>query len=155
MATDIELAWCAGIVDGEGCITISKSDPVIRRQEKSPKYRLWLVVSMTHRATIDRLKEVLGAGSVFESDRKKYNTNQKTIYRLTLCSHDAARAIELLLPYLVTKRSEALIALEFDAIPKTLDCRVGITDDTLSMYQSLMDRIRANKPKTGRKKHIP
>lgn len=56
--TDAEVAWVAGILEGEGCWT-KRNDP--------KRSTWWIAVRMTDRDIIDRLMEVTGVGSVSDA----------------------------------------------------------------------------------------
>lgn len=51
-----DLAWAAGLIDGEGCICIVKEN---RPGNLSTQYRLRLSVGMTDKKTIKKLHSLL------------------------------------------------------------------------------------------------
>lgn len=102
MYKDIDLAWCAGIIDGDGCISISKNHKT---------YTLNLIVGMTHEETIKVLKFILKLGSITLSLKQ---LNCKDCYFYNLYADNAAKIIEFLSPYLFTKKEQVLIAKEFE-----------------------------------------
>jgi len=115
MATIEELAWAAGLFDGEGCITISRQRPGTGRRE-SLNYRLFLKVTMGHRPTIERLVAIFSVGSIHpwcDSSDREHNP----AYSWWVASRQAVAVIEQLRPYLVTKAIEADLALEWGRLP--------------------------------------
>jgi hypothetical protein len=111
--TDIELGWVAGIVDGEGCIHISKlqSVPTCR----SPVYRLVLRVTMGHLPTVQRLHTLTGQGTVQKHAPRGPQTNASYTW---MCQQlQTAAILRQLRPYLVTKAVEADLGLKFAALP--------------------------------------
>ena len=56
-ASDVELAWVAGIIDGEGCISVIKSK-VNKKEGVYFRYQLNIYVGMIHKPTIYRIKDI-------------------------------------------------------------------------------------------------
>jgi hypothetical protein len=106
-----DLCWAAGIVDGEGCITIIKHKASSRRGCINPVYVLNLRVTMGHEPTIRRLHAIFQEGSV--QPRPARNQRENDSYTWIALSRQAVRVIRALQPYLVTKAEEAWLALSF------------------------------------------
>ena len=103
--TDTQLAYIAGIVDGEGCV--SSTYP------KSAARPLFLALTMIHRPTILWLKTVVGGGVV------RHQTRQGGVRQAWTWLLSGIRAYALLrrlVPFMHTKREEAKVA-----------CRIGET----------------------------
>ena len=66
-----QLAWLAGLIDGEGCISLTRRSPQRKHRCVSPSYRLILKVSMCHLATVRRCREITGLGSLHMQDVQK------------------------------------------------------------------------------------
>lgn len=109
---DIEIGYLAGIIDGEGCITITRQKPGTGGR-KNWSYRLYLKVTMGHRETVDRLREMTGVGSVHEQKTAHWNTAWSWI----VSTRDAQGILELVRPHLITKAIEADLALEWCYLP--------------------------------------
>src|ERR1044072_1908707 len=104
MATELEYAWVAGIIDGEG--SIITSNPKDR-----PNPRIEITVSMTHEGTIRKLLEVMQVGTIIELKHYK-EKGYKTQWRWKVESHeDSAIVIKLIGKYLVTKKEDVNKAL--------------------------------------------
>jgi hypothetical protein len=98
-------AWLAGIIDGEGHIGIySYSNP--------KRFRVALAVCMTHKPTIERIREITGDGFI-TLDHPKRRQYQKTGYKWQLSDRAVATVLRCCLPYLYTKRTQALTAIRF------------------------------------------
>lgn len=98
--TSQELAYAAGILDGEGSIIISHT-----------KYQyavLFVTVSNTHHGVIKWLHKNFG-GSVYQNKQPK----RKLCYKWTLCSNQAVRFLEVIYPFLMIKKERAKIAIKF------------------------------------------
>lgn len=96
-ASDIQLAYIAGFVDGEGCVQISKNGS------------LSLSIINTAHQTLTFIKRVLNCGSV--APRKQKVNKPQYVFRVYGTS--AAEVLTALLPYLIEKRPQAELALEF------------------------------------------
>lgn len=143
---NIDIAWAAGIIDGEGCFHISNSRPDTKSGAINRSYSLYLKVTMGHKPTIERLLDIFGVGSIHLVTQTKYN--QAWTWLTT--SHKALGVTNIVRPYLFTKASEADIAIEFMLLP--LAPRGGgakfrgTPPDLLAARHNLWDRMRRAKP---------
>jgi len=93
---ELALPYIAGIIDGEGCITISKrGQPILR-------------LSMYDRKPLDIMSNIFG-GNVTLINR----TDHKPVWQLTYTSQSAVDVAEALSPYLVTKQPQAELIIEY------------------------------------------
>lgn len=99
----LEHAWAAGLIDGEGCIRLTK-----KLNNNRPSYTLILKVDMTHKATINRLRMIFGCGGDYT-----HPGNKKQGYIVQWNGVEAYRILKLLLPYLFTKKYEAELGIEY------------------------------------------
>lgn len=102
-----DLAYVAGIVDGEGCISM--------RRRKGGACRPWCCVDIanTNEWLIRWLQFSFG-GSIFIDHREKEGQeNHKRAYRLRLNQHASYEFLKVIYPYLRIKKPQAEIALEF------------------------------------------
>jgi hypothetical protein len=102
----VELAWAAGVVDGEGCITVNRHQDSRRR---SPTFVLTLKVNMTHEPTVARLHSMLGGWVVATAGRP----SRRASWLWLTQARAAQEALLRIQPYLFTKRHEADLALTF------------------------------------------
>jgi hypothetical protein len=108
-------AWMAGIVDGEGCLTICKQ---IRKGRPSPAFRLSINVSNTDPAIVAPFA-YLFSGAIYTVVDKR--TEKRWADALTWHCPEK-RAVEFLsamIPHLRAKRRQAELILEFIALKKT------------------------------------
>ncbi len=100
--TNVELAWAAGFIDGEGCIGIWK-------RKDRPSYRFHIQVENTDFRPLNKLCSMFG-GSVWTSKRvKKF----KTLYGWKIEGQKAAQVLNLVFPYLIVKKEQAEVAIEY------------------------------------------
>ena len=105
MISETDLAYIAGIIDGEGCIRVVKTHDA--RNKTGTAYQTRLVVGMQDEAPLRFCKERSRTGCFYESkkDNKRY-------FNWELSAHQCKKLIPLLLPYLICKRGQAHKLLE-------------------------------------------
>jgi len=108
--TSHDLAYAAGIIDGEGSIYIGFGSERGRRN-----YRTIIEVANTKLELLFWLRDRFG-GSVPPTCRKGPSLRARPVWRWTLAGlAPITRMLEGILPYLVLKRAQAVLALEFAA----------------------------------------
>ena len=132
---DVELAWMAGIFDGEGCISIGHVSPNVRNDLKNPSYRLTVKVTMGHEPTIRRVAEIVGVGTVHRHQARSIAANES--WSWVAMARNAEMAIVLLRPWLLTKADEADVALEFMRLP---DVKRGGKGGSQPIDRGLLER---------------
>jgi len=143
-----EIAYLAGIIDGEGSIYIGNFS--CHPKTKVPYYQTNIQVTNTDKPLIDWLQYIFG-GLVNKRTKKQHASNsRKQAYMWTASGERLTHLCELLLPFLICKRKQAEIMLEiratFEAKRGTVkgdNRKVYITEDTLITRQRLMDEMRS------------
>ena len=104
-----DLAYLAGIVDGEGCITITENMKGGRNY-----YRLVLDITNTSYDLMQWLEDTFS-----HTIRTSYyrSTNRTDMYGWTASGNQAQDLLRLILPYLIIKKPQAEIALEMNIAP--------------------------------------
>lgn len=113
--TEIELAWLAGIVDGEGCLffAVRKDYPTHRA------IRCDIRVCMAHHDTINRVADmfttILGSDdSVGLYTETREVARERPLRDCTVHGRRSVlRVLQVMLPYLYTKRLEAELAISY------------------------------------------
>jgi hypothetical protein len=103
-----DIAYSAGLLDGEGCIGINKTQhPTSVR----PYYTLIVQIVNTDKRMIHWLKDTwnMGAAVVIPSKR----VNHKPLWRFVVRARKARDFLEAVCPYLVIKGEQAEIGIEF------------------------------------------
>ena len=103
---DAEVAYAAGLIDGEGCINI-----YLNRRNNLDFHYVRLTVQLSYKGltTLKRMQSVFG-GSIASRMEKRTNT---PFYVWRMGQKDACRLMWAMLPYLTIKRQCALLALHF------------------------------------------
>jgi hypothetical protein len=105
---DTELAYAAGILDGEGYVGMVYRKPGARLVRAD--YTLQTVIGMTHEPTIRWLCETFG----FNFFRKEPRQAHHTVAFLASLQHKrAAEFLRLVQPYVRTKAEQVSLAIEF------------------------------------------
>lgn len=136
---DKKIIWVAGLVDGEGCIFIKRDKPTRNSKHKSEIFTLGLKVTMTHKKTIYRLKEIFKRGHI-TIPKKLEGTKQP--YSWTVRSNQAAYVLNLIYPFLITKKQEAFKALEFSTLESDRRGQKRVPEDSLSVKREYYWKLR-------------
>jgi hypothetical protein len=121
--TPEELAYFAGIIDGEGHISLVKS----RKKHRGKIYTLYVpTLGVTNQSE----KLVLWMSERIRWTIHSLNPNKGEwgwAYRPAVCGHGVKPLLEALLPYLVVKRRQAELLIQFIEMrgKKTTSDRVG------------------------------
>ena len=105
LAGELEIAWAAGLFEGEGCIS------------HSTKNQPRLYIGMTDKDIIERFVEIVDCGKITTRIRKDPKHKAQWIWQIQKAS-EVCRILTMFLPYLGQRRAyKALNALDiFDHI---------------------------------------
>lgn len=99
MVEDVEIAWAAGLFEGEGCITICN---VKDRHHRLPLLRLQ--VQMTDSDVVERFARIVACGSV-SPELRFGRPHHKPTYRWLVSSRaECERLLLMFLPYFGERR---------------------------------------------------
>ncbi len=102
-------AYIAGIVDGEGSISMYKA--VSRTGGVDGKrYRVRCSIANTNLEMLEFTKNYFGAGSIYTSKPK---AKHKVVYMLYFYDNQAHQVIKAIRPYLIIKKKQADVAISF------------------------------------------
>lgn len=112
----IELAYAAGIIDGEGTIGITEIAPGGSRSDGrpmrvSPQFRVYVSVAMTEPGAVLFLADLFGMGNVYS--RPPRRPGHKGVHSWSVSGPRAAFVVEAIEPYLRVKREQASVVLDF------------------------------------------
>jgi len=110
---DIDLAWLAGIIDGEGCFSIYS---VTRKDAKTPSPSANLTITNSNCLLLNHCKELLDKLNIkyLYNDPKNGHQQGRRVMRIRVKNYSSLqRLITLLLPFLVGKTEQAIVMLEF------------------------------------------
>lgn len=134
MANDLDLAWAAGFLDGEGCIG------VYGRTDHKGSFSLRMSAAQVAEEPLLQLQAILGGKIRSVAPRN----NQRRSFIWEIHQREAADALRRLIPYFRFKGEQARLAVEFlDRVPRRGDGAVPrVTAEEWAMRESLANQIR-------------
>jgi hypothetical protein len=130
------LAYFAGLFDGEGCINVAEVKP--RPGRRSPSFQTVAQVSMTDRRSLDLL-----LGSFGGSIRRANKEGARPIWVWRVYHKTAKLFLEAILPYLVVKRLQAELLIEFENGVPGRGLQRRLNDDEIERRRKIKDKICA------------
>ncbi len=135
------LAWAAGLFDGEGSVILTNN----QRGTNSGNIIPQISLSMTHEQTVRKFKEIVILGTV-SPEYKPKNPKHLSMWKFYSYGDDAIRICKLLLEFLVTKRHQAKVLLDFNEIPTTYEKGIiwekRLSLKTIACRQVLLDELQ-------------
>jgi hypothetical protein len=121
--TEAEIAWLAGLLEGEGCFGVKGPNP-----SNAHRYP-YVVVRMTDRDVVERVATLMGGNVVTRSHTPSMRSRgEQPIYRYWLVGSRALHVMRLLRPWMGERRTAKVDALlaEFPTLgqPQT-HCKRG------------------------------
>lgn len=142
MITQTDLAWLAGLIDGEGSFSIYHTIGGIKNKHGiySRYWRLSFSLGMTHQPTIMKVTGIIRLLTDGKGSLMTLKTQRGTVYwRISLGGSISVKSLAIeVLPYMITKREDAEIIIEACK-------RVGIPGrhnkiDLSDLHERLMSR---------------
>lgn len=103
-------AYMAGIVDGEGGLTIGS---YTKGPTGNPWYGVYLVISSTNEVLIDWLSNIFGSHKMKYTRAQMAPNCKRQVYRWQCGGDRLYHICELILPYVVIKKRQVEIVMEF------------------------------------------
>ena len=105
MVSETDIAYIAGLFDGEGCITYKQYMRKRKHQKKAyPTWSIRMEIAMTDHSVLKWVHEVLGVGTLGEKRyRTKYTAGWKKQWRWRCQFRDAYLVARLFWPYIHVK----------------------------------------------------
>ena len=110
---DADLAYLAGLIDGEGCIRVGK----FKNSAGALRYRASCVIAMTDGRPLKWVKNNFGGGLYV--DRKLRHRCSKVCHSWMINAQSAATILRQCLPFLKVKHRQARLLIEFAATLRT------------------------------------
>lgn len=116
--TETEKAYAAGLIDGEGCIRVAKSN---RKRTNGAEgrmmvYYMTVQVNSTTKPLVDFLRERWGGSLTALAGSEAMNRKPKWHWQVS--ASIAAKLLEDVYPFLVVKKEQAMFARAFQAMQK-------------------------------------
>ena len=120
-----DLAYAAGFIDGEGCLSVGKT------------WKIAISCSNTDKPTIKWLHKNFG-GSYYSSKRKR-KPNHRTMHTWQIVSLNAYNFCKMIVPYLKIKTEQALLLI---AIQQTMTKGGKIPPEILKEREYLNSKVK-------------
>jgi hypothetical protein len=133
---DVDLAWLAGVIDGEGCFSIYG---VSRKDANRPSPSAYLSITNSNDLLLRRCRQIFDELNIkyLYNDLKNGHQQGRRVMRIRVKNYSSLqRLIELIFPFLIGKADQAKVMLEF----VTLAGQRGQLN--LHSRTDLMDRIK-------------
>lgn len=111
---ELDKAWLAGIIDGEGSIFVMKQKR--KDRERDTNYILRVSVQSTDPFMAHECRNLAGGPVIFEQHDKR--PNMSSTLKWELSGRNAAGFLEEILPYMRVKHEQAKLAIEFQRTTK-------------------------------------
>ena len=136
-------SYFAGLFDGEGCISINKTSGG-KRQYKRNGFQLRVSVTNTNIEVLEMLQDAYG-GKVYIREKK----NARSYGNWITVSNQCVVPLSAWMPFLIIKRQQAVIALDFQSKRKT-----NKTDEEWLQDFSSYEKIRKLNARYGSEYYI-
>lgn len=108
-----DIAYCAGLFDGEGCIIIRRHKTSL---DRSDLYSLMITLTNTNHIAVDTMMSVFDCGSIMKHIRIPPS---RDCYVWQCYGRNAFIVLSILKPYIKLKSKQIEVIEEFMKIPKT------------------------------------
>lgn len=109
----VHWAYLAGLIDGEGSFVIQKTsvEKIAKScRAKTPKYLAYFCIGMVDKSPLELIQETINAGKVYE----ERVPDRRSIWRIRFAGRlKLIPFVENLLPYLIVKKKQAELILDF------------------------------------------
>ncbi len=152
-ATD--LAYLAGIVDGEGSISIGNYAVT---SIGTPQFTTYLSVTNTNKAMIDWLVEKFGTKSYARTPRQLSKNSRKPVWLWQITGDRLLHICEKIIPYIVAKRKQVEIMIQMRKTFIGRHYKIGqrgpkISEELLEYRKGLARELRSLHIRTASIKH--
>ena len=109
-----DLAWLAGIIDGEGSIFVMKQTR--KDRERDINYILRISVDSTDPYMAPACGKIAGGPCILQTRDKRENCSDGLKWQVN--GKQAVKVLKAILPFLKVKRAQAALAIEFQETTK-------------------------------------
>lgn len=134
-----DIAWAAGIMDGEGTVRINRVAAGINRRINAA-YQLYVTVNMVDKEAILKLQTIFGGSVTLQKSRNTERHNPT--WKWLISDESAVKVLREMQPYLVTKRSRAILGIEFREACKMPVGTSLVPDHIVALRQNYYERMK-------------
>lgn len=134
------IAYCAGLIDGEGCIGAWNSTS--HKRAASPTAQVTVIVAMTTPRGVKLLHNTFG-GTLKVAEKPE---GRKRQFVWKVVSRQAESCLNQILPYLLDKREQAEVALTLVGMRRErANTNRRLSQDEISARNACVDKLKALK----------
>lgn len=149
------LAYLAGIVDGEGSLSIGSYS---KSSIGTDQFTTYLCICNTNKDMIDWLVDNFGTKCIPYTNNQLSKNSRLPVWRWQITGDKLLHVCELILPYIVAKRRQVEIMIEMRKTFKERTYAKGqngprISEELIAHRHSLIKEIRSHHIRTSSVKH--
>lgn len=145
---EVTLAYIAGLIDGEGTITIRRHNR--GKGHTVEEYGAWISMAQKEREILDWLKSVVECGSVVKHTFKGDRWGSPIMHHWAVGYDAAYQLILALRPYLRVKHKQADLVIEFQELKRSfrdrsikgMRGRIPTSPEMLAEYRRLCEAVQ-------------
>ena len=134
--TENDLAYIAGLFDGEGTLVVGKYP----RYNKELAYRGFMAIANTYLPVLEEIQSKIG-GTIALQKKSSGVYAGSVCYSLTFTTNVIRKWLPRLLPYLKVKKTQAEVLLAFLA-RQASNASAPVSDDLLAFYEECYQRLK-------------
>ena len=134
--SEAKAMWLAGVIDGEGTVGVYKQH---RPANKSKvRYFANVQVAGTHKGFIEEVARTMGCSSYVSEKANRIQQGHKPVWSVAARRRYVRRTLEAVLPYLIIKKEQAALVLEFVSKVENATCHThNLTPEFEKFYQQM------------------
>lgn len=145
---DLDIRYAAGLFDGEGWITLNRR---VKPNSDHIQYQLFVGVGMVYKPIIEALQSSFGGNIFIKKTSPAQSERTRTGFLWTASSNPAEEFLTKVVPFLIVKREEAELAIEFQQHMRhhrqahTLRYRPELREEFMAYREGVYHQLRALK----------
>jgi hypothetical protein len=137
MWKDTEIAYLAGMIDGEGSIYIQRRITKAGYMSYFPRFQ----VVNTNQEVMEWIQNTFG-GNLYKKPRTKHNEKWRLCFEWFSTVGVMDELLPLIIPYLIIKKQHALVMMQFRATFKSNNGSTGVTPVIQDFRLECMQKIK-------------
>lgn len=136
------LAYAAGIIDGEGSISLKHQSPRPANRSINESWVSKLTVKMNDLEALNLLSSLFGGNIKMVHDKTKIEKGLFPGYSWDLTSKKATKALKKILPFLRIKKEQAEIVLRYQSRIDHAKHGQKLSDHEIEIRQKIANRLK-------------
>jgi hypothetical protein len=142
-----KVSYISGLMDAEGSFLVLKCDlPNVLAgfKRKNPIYHGKIRIGMVQKKPLEKLNEVFSGGRILCEGVRKGRPTYQIMHRWELCKKEFVKsALKEMIPFLIAKKEQALILLDFlEKWKNPVNRKLGIDPEELQRREEAYQKMR-------------